>query len=271
MEGEEGEPALMEATESKSESVPRPPRRLEQRRSLETFDATLVAKHLTLVEFELFRRIESREFVDKNWMKANKHEVAPNALRFSERFNQVSMWVATAILQRRNFNDRRNLMRKFIEIGVRCKELNNVNAVFAIVGGLGFASVHRLKRTRAALPSSAKAQLEELQRISSTKDNFRAYREWLQTTNPPCIPYLGVFHTHLCFIEDGNPDITSTGLINFEKRRMLAHIIHRMHMYQQKPYEETMIPEIREALQDLPQASEDRLWALSLECEPRET
>lgn len=42
--------------------------------------------------------------------------------------------------------------------------------------------------------------------------------------NPPCVPYLGMYLTDLAFIEEGTPNFTEEGLVNFSKMRMVTNI-----------------------------------------------
>jgi hypothetical protein len=39
--------------------------------------------------------------------------------------------------------------------------------------------------------------------------------------DPPCIPYLGIYLSDLTFIEEGTPNFTENGLLNFAKMRMV--------------------------------------------------
>lgn len=50
------------------------------------------------------------------------------------------------------------------------------------------------------------------------------------------------------FIEDGNADELEGGLINFDKRRFLAHAIQEIQQFQQTPYCLTEVPLIRDFL-----------------------
>lgn len=46
----------------------------------------------------------------------------------------------------------------------------------------------------------------------------------LQSCDPPCVPYLGMYLTDLAFIEEGTPNYTEDGLVNFSKMRMVSSL-----------------------------------------------
>lgn len=45
---------------------------------------------------------------------------------------------------------------------------------------------------------------------------------WSFSCNPPAVPYLGMYLTDLAFIEEGTPNFTEEGLVNFSKMRMVG-------------------------------------------------
>ncbi len=56
----------------------------------------------------------------------------------------------------------------------------------------------------------------------SSDGRFRNLRDALHRTDPPCIPYLGMYLSDLTFIEEGTPNFTDNGLLNFAKMRMVS-------------------------------------------------
>lgn len=69
--------------------------------------------------------------------------------------------------------------------------------------------------------TQSKQTVDKLQSLVSTDGRFRNMREALHRCDPPCIPYLGMYLTDLSFIEEGTPNFTDEGLLNFSKMRMV--------------------------------------------------
>jgi hypothetical protein len=97
-------------------------------------------------------------------------------------------------------------------------------------------------------------------------DDFRIYKQKLEESQPPCIPYLGPFLKELTYIEDTHfSNLENRGdLINLEKYKKLAFVIREILQYQNNPY--NLLPEasMLRYLSSLPALDDDELWKLSL-------
>lgn len=69
-----------------------------------------------------------------------------------------------------------------------------------------------------------KQTIDKLQNIVSSDGRFRNLRDALHRCDPPSIPYLGMYLTDLSFIEEGTPNFTEDGLLNFSKMRMVISL-----------------------------------------------
>eukprot|EP01094_Clydonella_sp_ATCC50884_P005879 TRINITY_DN1486_c0_g1_i1.p1 TRINITY_DN1486_c0_g1~~TRINITY_DN1486_c0_g1_i1.p1 ORF type:complete len:1136 (+),score=369.66 TRINITY_DN1486_c0_g1_i1:225-3632(+) len=193
-----------------------------------------VARQLTLIEANMFRSIRPRELLNQSWNKSP--DKAPNVLALIERFNTISGWVMTTIVMADKFDVQVKTIQHFIEIADKCRLLNNFNASMAIMAGFADSSVHRLKKHWSSLNPKISDTLGTLKSILSSDQNYKAFRAHLKGVELPCIPYLGMYLTDLTFIEDGNPNTTKDGLVNFFKRNLISQVIADIQQYQQTPY-----------------------------------
>jgi hypothetical protein len=67
---------------------------------LEAFPVSVVAEQICLIDYRLFAALDSREFVDCNWMKRDKYERSPNILNITKRFNELSNFVVKYVLMK---------------------------------------------------------------------------------------------------------------------------------------------------------------------------
>jgi son of sevenless len=65
----------------------------------------------------------------------------------------------------------------------------------------------------------------------SSRTNYAAYREALEKSPAPTIPFLGVFLRDLAFIDEGNPDILNRK-INMEKIKLIGATITKIFSFQ---------------------------------------
>lgn len=67
-----------------------------------------------------------------------------------------------------------------------------------------------------------KTTIDQLQNLVSTDSRFRNMRDAINRCDPPSIPYVGMYLTDLSFIEEGTPNYSPDGLLNFSKMRMVS-------------------------------------------------
>jgi hypothetical protein len=251
-----------------------PPRPLLPKGVVKTIDLNdwpliEVARQMTLIESELFRRIEPKECLGNAFGKKNKAELAPNIITSVNHFNRVSRVIVAWILSEEDVKRRSHILKKVIELAHELRLLNNYNGVNEVISGLGNAAVHRLKKTWELVPTQTEKLYKELEALVAHP--YGKLREALRNSNPPCVPYTGVYMTDLTFIEEGNKDyVGDNELINFGKRRQVARVILEMRTYQQTPYNLEEVPLLREFLTKHEPDSDNQLWSLSLVREPRE-
>ncbi|XP_043996313.1 rap guanine nucleotide exchange factor 6-like isoform X7 [Gambusia affinis] len=187
-----------------------------------------VAAQLSMRDFELFRNIESTEYVE-DLFKLDSSAGCTNLKQFEEVINQETFWVATEILKEPNTLKRMKTIKHFIKIALHCRECKNFNSMFAIISGLNLAPVARLRSSWEKLPSKYEKLFEDLQDVFDPSRNMAKYRNVLssQSMQPPIIPLFPVVKKDLTFLHEGN-DSNVDGLVNFEKLRMIAKEIRHV-------------------------------------------
>ena len=127
----------------------------------------------------------------------------------------------------------------------------------------------------------------------NARSSWATYRQFIRNCTPPAVPYLyaratlslsrstsdataiptlhrGVFLTDLTFINDGNRDYIDDK-INFKKQILIFKVLQEMNLYQTTKYDFPIENPAFTLLTALPALTEDELYTLSLEREPRET
>ncbi|XP_032425732.1 ras-specific guanine nucleotide-releasing factor 2 isoform X5 [Xiphophorus hellerii] len=236
----------------------------------ESLSAMEMAEQITLLDHIVFRSIPYEEFLGQGWMKVDKTERTPYIMKTSQHFNDMSNLVASQIMAHSDVGSRASSIEKWLAVADICRCLNNYNGVLEITSALNRSAIYRLKKTWAKVCKQTKALMDRLQKIVSSEGRFKNLRETLKNCNPPCVPYLGMYLTDLAFIEEGTPNFTEEGLVNFSKMRMISHIIREIRQFQQAPYRIEHQSKVTQFLLDKTVVmDEDTLYELSLKIEPR--
>ncbi|XP_058472522.1 ras-specific guanine nucleotide-releasing factor 2 isoform X5 [Solea solea] len=236
----------------------------------ESLSAMELAEQITLLDHIVFRSIPYEEFLGQGWMKTDKSERTPYIMKTSQHFNDMSNLVASQIMTHTDVGSRAGSIEKWLAVADICRCLNNYNGVLEITSALNRSAIYRLKKTWAKVCKQTKALMDRLQKTVSSEGRFKNLRETLKNCNPPCVPYLGMYLTDLAFIEEGTPNFTEEGLVNFSKMRMISHIIREIRQFQQAPYRIEHQPKVTQFLLDKTLVmDEDTLYELSLKIEPR--
>ncbi|XP_041424543.1 ras-specific guanine nucleotide-releasing factor 2 isoform X2 [Xenopus laevis] len=237
---------------------------------LETLSAMELAEQITLLDHIVFRSIPYQEFLGQGWMKPDKSERTPYIMKTSQHFNDMSNLIASEIMKHPDVPSRASSIEKWVVVADICRCMHNYNGVLEITSALNRSAVYRLKKTWAKVSKQTKALMDKLQKTVSSEGRFKNLRETLKNCNPPSVPYLGMYLTDLAFIEEGTPNFTEEGLVNFSKMRMISHIIREIRQFQQTPYRIEHQPKVTQFLLNKSRVlDEDNLYELSLRIEPR--
>eukprot|EP01132_Coremiostelium_polycephalum_P004298 gene4298-5378_t len=229
-------------------------------------DATQIAIQITLIDEKAFRSIPVQELLQK---KFSKHEQSPNFQSMVQLFNRWSSWVGSEILLYTSPSQRALVIEKFIEIAMLLQNLKNYHSCYSITQGIYHYSIKRLYLTWDKISKKSLNNLMELQKIFSTESNHKNYRELLNSSKPPLIPYLGLYPKDLFIVEDSNPTKLANDVINLEKMRLINQTIKYWRYYRENPYPMKSAPVLKQKILSRPILNDDEMFEKSLLLEPR--
>ncbi|KZV68821.1 ras GEF [Peniophora sp. CONT] len=237
------------------------------------FDPLEVARQLTIIECELFLKIK---YLTMEWSRESASGPSNTISAVIQTSNKIAHWVADAVLEKEGARKRGLVVKYFITVADRCRELHNFSSMVAIVSGLNAPPVRRLKRTWDEISQKYAGILSTCEVTIDSGRNFSNYRQLLQSVTPPCVPFIGVYLTTLTSIQNEEPHTISGSLVNFRKCAKVAEVIQEAKKWQSKPFNFARVEPIADHLHerlhkfnDVPNVS-DAFWKRSLEREPGE-
>jgi len=218
---------------------------------------------MTLLDAELFLKIEIPEVLI--WAQEQNEERSPNLTRFTEHFNKMSYWARSRILEQNEAKDRERYVVKFIKIMKHLRKINNFNSYLALLSALDSAPIRRLEWQKHITEG-----LKEYCALIDSSSSFRAYRQALAETQPPCIPYIGLVLQDLTFVHIGNSDLLPEGSINFSKRWQQFNIVENMKRFKKGTYSFKKHERINAFFSNFDEfLCEEAMWQISESIKPR--
>ena len=121
------------------------PKNLSSFRLLD-IDPLEIARQLTIMDFELFKKIKPHELLEKSQGKKSI-DTAPNVKAMINFTNQVSNWVQESILMQKNIKKRAAILKHYLLVAEKLHQLNNFNILNGITSAFTSSKIYRLKRT----------------------------------------------------------------------------------------------------------------------------
>uniref|UniRef100_A0A2K5KLP2 Ras-GEF domain-containing protein n=1 Tax=Cercocebus atys TaxID=9531 RepID=A0A2K5KLP2_CERAT len=216
-----------------------------------TFPPRLLAEQLTLMDAELFKKVELYECLGSIWdrrAKEGNEHVAPTVRATIAHFNRLANCVTTSCLGDHSMRaqDRARVVEHWIKVARECLSLNNFSSVHAIVSALHSNPIHRLHKTWAAVSSKSTKYLKELYKKDTTLKRdllikAGSFKVATQERNPQraqmrlrkqkkgAVPFLGDFLTVLHRLDSAIPDDLDG---NSNKRRKEVRVLQEMQLLQ---------------------------------------
>jgi len=110
--------------------------------SLLDFKSLDLAEQMTLIDLELFAKIELSEVL--LWSTKQNEEFSPNLILFTEHFNNISYWARSRILENESVREREKYMVKFLKIMKHLRKMNNFNSYLSILSAVDSGPIQRL-------------------------------------------------------------------------------------------------------------------------------
>lgn len=232
----------------------------------------MLAAQLTLLETRAYTSIGPAECIELEWTREDS-QGAPGIATMIGLFNRLSRFAVSEIVKPAKIARRAAVISYFIDVAEQLFVLKNLNGMLAIISALSSAEIFRLRKTWKRVPEDRLGALEALRCVVSRDRNYSYMREMLVRTEPPVLPYLGMFLTDFVFAYQGNKNYLvedSTEVVSFAKWAVLARIYEQMRRYPGAQLDLADNPAVLRLLEhELESMSEDETYALSLIREPR--
>ncbi|KAI1630792.1 hypothetical protein F4809DRAFT_236676 [Biscogniauxia mediterranea] len=207
------------------------------------FDSKVLAQQFTLIEKDALNEVDWKELIDMGWKNStNDSRSWVDFLRNTDargvevviaRFNIMVKWAISEVVLTEDLEERARCIIKFIHIAAHCRRIRNFATMSQIVFALTSNEIARLSKTWAMIPPTDQKTMNDLENLVSPTKNFYNLRAEMEgggtTTDPGCIPFVGIYTHDLLFNAQRPSEIasspTTAPLVNFERCRIAASVV----------------------------------------------
>ncbi|KAK8886667.1 hypothetical protein M9Y10_042133 [Tritrichomonas musculus] len=170
-------------------------------------DPSILVKHFTYVELELFRKIDRSEIIKqasfKFENKEQKEKLLPNYTKYYVRFNSTAVFIAMSIMVKGSTN-RAKRIEYWIKVMEEAKKFRNYFLLFEIDAALSCFPINRLEKTWKKISKRFITLFNGLHSITNpTSKAIIAYKKEVSKFPTKTMPYIGPFLTELRYIYEG--------------------------------------------------------------------
>ena len=224
--------------------------------SIQCFAPEEVARQVSLIYSDLFRKIKLDELLQGIWF-CNK-EGTKNIQELTHCFDVFSGYVTLSVLLGDTPKARASTFKFWIDVGAEFEKLNNFHGMFAVDYGLLHPAVKRLTKTMKIVEktnATRKANFERMNQICDFGSDYKVYRSVIKKSVEPCVPFIGCFQKDLIYIQESYPNKID-GLINFKKCIDCYKLMKTIQNYQNFGYYFKPIPKLQQMILGLNEPAE---------------
>ncbi|KAK5136831.1 hypothetical protein LTR08_001753 [Meristemomyces frigidus] len=232
-----------EAAQRAAQTLQPTPRHMlakDQWRQLDEQPDDMVARELTRMDWIMFSSIRPRDLVRHvSSSEKAKCKNLVNVNRMIEHFNYIASWVKNYVLFRDKPKHRALMLEKLMRIARKLRELNNYNALGAIIAGIKSSCVQRLAATRELIPPNMGKDWARLELLMGSTRSHAAYRLAWENSSTERIPYLPLHLRDLASAQQGNATFVGDekdGRVNWKKFEVMGEVVVSMQRAQGMPY-----------------------------------
>ena len=172
------------------------------RKSLDDYSAVEIARQITLIDFANWVQVPLSELMHAAFNAKDAATSCPRLTTCTARFNELGQWVSSTVVLAAKKKHRVAVLTKFIQVMEELRRLQNFHTLMAFYSALNQPAILRLRKTWKNLSSRVTLIWNGITKFLDNSQDFKTYREYVKSADPPCIPYIGFILGGLTFTEE---------------------------------------------------------------------